>query len=557
MAKTRHSRHVKHIRHIKHIREIRHIEKPKKHKEVRHKEAPKPTNVIAEYNIQADNVPGTVNVIKRPEEYTPVYDVKFPRIGVSTEAVLDSIKEKLIETVKIELSEILDPKATEGIKARFLESADKLITRELPRITSSEKEILSGYLVHEMLGLGRLEVILNDDALEEIVVNNSNEPLWVFHKQFGWLKTNIVIPTEEQIYNYASIIGRRIGRQITNLNPLMDAHLQTGDRVNATLFPISTKGNTITIRKFRREPWTMVHFIDPNVKTISLEIAALLWLAMQYELNILVAGGTASGKTSVLNALMPFIPPTQRIISIEDTRELRLPDFLHWIPLTTREANPEGKGEVGMLDLLINSLRMRPDRVVVGEVRREREAEVMFEAMHTGHSVYATLHADRAEQVVRRLTNPPINLPESLLEALHLVVVQFRHRRLGIRRTLEVAELLPTDIGGKMGARLEILYRWRPKTDTIEKVKESIRLIDEIRLHTGMSDEDMARDLKEKQQILTWMLKNDVKTVNTVGKIVADYYHDRQKVLSIVRRNGKPEEILGSNLMKEMTEPAV
>jgi len=557
LAKTRHSRHVKHIRHIKHIREIRHIEKPKKHKEVRHKEAPKPTNVIAEYNIQADNVPGTVNVIKRPEEYTPVYDVKFPRIGVSTEAVLDSIKEKLIETVKIELSEILDPKATEGIKARFLESADKLITRELPRITSSEKEILSGYLVHEMLGLGRLEVILNDDALEEIVVNNSNEPLWVFHKQFGWLKTNIVIPTEEQIYNYASIIGRRIGRQITNLNPLMDAHLQTGDRVNATLFPISTKGNTITIRKFRREPWTMVHFIDPNVKTISLEIAALLWLAMQYELNILVAGGTASGKTSVLNALMPFIPPTQRIISIEDTRELRLPDFLHWIPLTTREANPEGKGEVGMLDLLINSLRMRPDRVVVGEVRREREAEVMFEAMHTGHSVYATLHADRAEQVVRRLTNPPINLPESLLEALHLVVVQFRHRRLGIRRTLEVAELLPTDIGGKMGARLEILYRWRPKTDTIEKVKESIRLIDEIRLHTGMSDEDMARDLKEKQQILTWMLKNDVKTVNTVGKIVADYYHDRQKVLSIVRRNGKPEEILGSNLMKEMTESAV
>ncbi len=553
MAKRRHARHV---RHIKHIREVRHIEKTKKHKEVHHT-PPRPSNVIAEYNIKADNVPGAVSVIKRPEEYTPVYDVKFPRIGVTTEAVLDSIKEKLIETVKIELSEILDPKATEGIKARFLESANKQITKELPRITSTEKEILSGYLVHEMLGLGRLEVILNDDALEEIVINNSTEPLWVFHKEYGWLKTNIIIPTEEQIYNYASIIGRRIGRQITNLNPLMDAHLQTGDRVNATLFPISTKGNTITIRKFRREPWTMVHFIDPNVKTISLEIAALLWLAMQYELNILVAGGTASGKTSVLNALMPFIPPTQRIISIEDTRELRLPDFLHWIPLTTREANPEGKGEVGMLDLLINSLRMRPDRVVVGEVRREREAEVMFEAMHTGHSVYATLHADRAEQVVRRLTNPPINLPESLLEALHLVVVQFRHRRLGIRRTLEVAELLPTDIGGKMGARLEILYRWRPKTDTIEKVKESIRLIDEIRLHTGMSDEDMARDLKEKQQILTWMLKNDVKTVNTVGKIVADYYHDRQKVLSIVRRNGKPEEILGSNLMKEMTEPAV
>jgi len=275
---------------------------------------------------------------------------------------------------------------------------------------------------------------------------------------------------------------------------------------------------------------------------------------MQYELNILVSGGTASGKTSVLNALMPFIPPTHRIISIEDTRELRLPDFLHWIPLTTREPNPEGKGEVSMLDLLVNSLRMRPDRVVVGEIRRQREAEVLFEAMHTGHSVYATLHADRAEQVIRRLTNPPINLPETLLEALHLVVVQFRHRRLGIRRTLEIAELIPTREAGKIPARLEILYRWKPSTDKIEKVKDSIRLIGEIRLHTGMTDEQMKKDLKEKEMILQWMLDNNVRTVNTVGKVVADYYHDKNRILKIIRKKGKPEEILGKSLIKEIQQ---
>ncbi|MFQ6021054.1 MAG: type II/IV secretion system ATPase subunit [Candidatus Aenigmatarchaeota archaeon] len=509
-------------------------------------------DVLAKYTVIADKVPGLVTITKKPEEYVPVYNVVFPRIESATEAILDSIKEKMIETIKIKISEILDPRALEDVKKRFLENAEKYISAEMPNISDREKKALAGYLVHEMLGLGRLEIMLNDDGLEEVVVNNSTESLWVFHKKFGWLKTNILIPTEDQIYNYASIIGRKVGRQINILDPLMDAHLPTGDRVNATLFPISTKGNTITIRKFRREPWTMVNFIDPKEKTISKEVAALLWLCVQYELNILVSGGTASGKTSVLNALMPFMPPNHRIISIEDTREMRLPDFLHWIPLTTREPNPEGKGEITMLDLMINSLRMRPDRIVVGEIRRSREAEVLFEAMHTGHSVYATMHADRAEQVIRRLTNPPINLPESLLEALHLIVVQFRHRRLGIRRTFEVAEIIGSiGTGGQARVKLEMLYRWKPKTDTIEKLKESIRLIDEIRLHTGFTDEEMARDLKEKEMILQWMLDKNVNTVNTVGKVVSDYYHNPEKVLSIARRNKGPQEILG-RLMEEL-----
>ena len=506
---------------------------------------------LGSYTIVADNVPAKVDIIIKPEEYTPIYEVKFPTIEPATQAVLNSLKERLIEIVKIEISEILDPKAMEEIKQRFLESARSAITQELPMASENEKDILSGTLVHEMLGLGRLEVVLNDDNLEEVVINNSSEPVWVFHKKIGWLKTNVIIPSEEQIYNYASLIGRKVGRQITNLNPLMDAHLITGDRVNATLFPVSTKGNTITIRKFRREPWTIIHFIDPSEKTMTKEIAALLWLCMQYELNIIVAGGTASGKTSVLNALMPFMPPNHRILSIEDTRELRLPDFLHWIPLTTREPNPEGKGQVSMLDLLVNSLRMRPDRIVVGEIRRQNEAEVLFEAMHTGHSVYATLHADRAEQVLRRLTNPPINVPESLLESLHLVLVQYRHRRLGIRRTIEVAEFIPGE-SGKFGSRLETLYRWKPLTDTIERARSSIRLINEIRMHTGMTDEQMEFDLQEKETVLQWMLDNKVKTVNTVGKVVAEYYHDKDKVLKIVKAGGKPEEIIGKVLAEEL-----
>ncbi|MCX6777364.1 MAG: type II/IV secretion system ATPase subunit [Candidatus Micrarchaeota archaeon] len=245
------------------------------------------------------------------------------------------------------------------------------------------------------------------------MVNSAKEPLWVYHAKYGWLKSNFKFESEEQIANYASIIARKVGRQISTLAPLLDAHLGGGERANATLFPISTKGNGITIRKFSKNPWTMVRLLKG--KLLSVEAAALLWLCMQYEMNIIVGGGTASGKTSILNALLIFTPPNQRVISIEDTRELLLPDFLQWTPLVTRLPNPEGKGEVTMLDLMVNSLRMRPDRIVLGEIRRQREAEVLFEAMHTGHAVYATLHADNAEQVKNRMSTPPINLPESML----------------------------------------------------------------------------------------------------------------------------------------------
>jgi len=474
--------------------------------------------------------------------------------------VLNSIREKLIRSIGISGREILDPKVIEDIRERSLKEADKLIAEHMPHISKEKRDILAGQLVHEMFGLGDIELLLKDDDLEEIVINNSEEPVWVYHKEYGWLKTNIKLKSEGEIYNYASMIGRRIGRQITNLNPLMDAHLTTGDRVNATLFPISTQGNTITIRKFARNPWTIVHLIDPEIKTLSPEVAALLWLSIEYELNVIIAGGTASGKTSLLNALTPFMPPTQRIISIEDTRELQLPEFLHWVPMTTREPNPEGKGEVSMLELMVNSLRMRPDRIIVGEIRRQRQAEVLFEAMHTGHSVYSTLHANTADEVRRRMINPPISLPESMLEALHLTVVQFRHRRLGIRRTFEVAEFVPSmRPGGKSKVDVNVLYSWDPRKDVIERVRPnaklrdiSMRLVDEIRMHTGMSDKEFEDNIEEKKKILQWMLKQNIKTVNTVGKVIADYYRDKDYVLNLVKKNKTPKQIFEKKLLDEM-----
>jgi len=508
----------------------------------------KDTGVLAKYYVDAFKVKGEVVIERAAKEFVPVYVLKVPEIQPATLALMDQVREKILAEVAIKTAELLEPKAFEDLKVKFYERSYELLRRELANETEEVWEFLAGMLVHEMLGLGKIELLVADGDLEDIVINSAEEPMWVYHKKYGWLKTNVFVESEAQIQNYAAIIGRRVGRQITTLSPLMDAHMTTGDRVNATLFPISTFGNTISIRKFRRKPWVITDVLEN--KTVTLDIAALLWLAIQYETNIIFSGGTASGKTTFLNVLMPFIPPNQRIISIEDTREIQLPRFLHWVPLTTREPNPEGKGEVSMLNLLVNSLRMRPDRIIVGEIRRGDQAEVLFEAMHTGHSVYATLHADTAEQTYRRMINPPINVPEPLLEALHLITVAFRDRRRGIRRIFQIAEVVPALRAGEAKPFINVLYRWSPVRDTIVKVKDSIRILDELKLHTGMTDQEFRRDLHEKKEILKWMSKKNVHTVDGIGKIVVEYYFDPDKVMSVVRKNESPFILVPSSLLK-------
>ena len=260
----------------------------------------------------------------------------------------------------------------------------------------------------------------------------------------------------------------------------------------------------------------------------------------QYEMNILVGGGTGSGKTSFLNSIMLFTPTNQRIVSIEDTRELVLPVFTHWTPMTTRQPNSEGKGEITMLDLMVNSLRMRPDRIIVGEVRRQREAETMFEAMHTGHAVYSTFHAEDVFQLKSRLVNPPVNIPELSLGALNLAVIQYRQRRSGIRRTFEIAEFIEED----NKTNINVIYRWNPSTDQVEKVGESIRLYTTLGLYTGMKPKEITAELEARAKVLTYMVKRGINMVNDVGRIIAWYYVDKEKLLRIVNSNSAPDELL-------------
>jgi len=496
-------------------------------------------NVIETYNVESDNVKIEVNIIDDEKAFVRKYFLNFPSYGPGTAALLNSLRASVLSETSIRAEKRVGAKFVERTKQKFKIRAENLLQREQRGMPEDTKQLLIAILLNEMLGLGKIEFLLSDANLEEIVVNNSKTPVWVYHKKYGWLMTNVQMKTEEEIENYSSIIARRIGKQITILNPLLDAHLVTGDRANATLTPISSAGNTITIRKFRREPWTVTDFI--NNKTASKEVMALIWMIMEYEMNMIVSGGTGSGKTSFLNVCMPFIQPNHRILTIEDTRELMLPPFLHWVPLTTREPNPEGKGGVLMLDLLVNSLRMRPDRIIVGEIRRQREAEVMFEAMHTGHSVYTTFHANTADETIRRFTNPPVNVPPTLLEAVHLNIVMFRNRRLGVRRILQVAEYIPERRGGKESVKGNVLYRWRGSDDQIVQHGESIRLFDELSLHTGFSRSEITEELRKKQKVLEWLIKFNIRDVKDVGMAMARFYRDPEGVLEAAEKNQKPK----------------
>ena len=472
------------------------------------------SKLLESYELSVNEIIIDVSIYSEEEEPVPVYNISITNISETTKIILEKIREEFVsqELKTIEGKEHLE---SSTIQEQFKKSILVLLRKYFPTANKKTMDMLINYILQQNIGLGNIEILLKDKNLEEVVINNAHEFVWVYHRRYGWLKTNVTIPDENRIRYYSTIIGRDIGKEITVLSPLMDAHLKTGDRVNATLSPISSKGNTITIRKFAVKPWTITDFI--REKSLSYEAAALIWMAVQNELSILISGGTASGKTSMLNVVANFFPPNQRIISLEDTRELMLPSILHWVPLETRLPNPEGKGGIAMLDLVVNSLRMRPDRILVGEIRRKAEAEVLFEAMHTGHSVYGTLHANNVRETINRLTEPPIGLPKQILSALSLIVVQHINRRNGRRRTLQIGEVMH-DGNATPVMQLDVAK------DSLEKINELSEILETLNLYTGLSKENSKKDMEEKIDILKWLVKNNINDINKIGMIMSKYY---------------------------------
>jgi len=487
-------------------------------------------DILQEYNLNVHGMPTNIKIYSTENEFTPIYEVTYEGVSEATRLLLLSFRRELLAMVPVDPAKLNIKEYVDTLNRKYVDSSGVLIDKYLPGTDERTKTLLISYVLNMMLGLADLEVPLADENLEEIAVNGASMPIWIFHKEIGWCKTNVKPPNEESIYDQAAQIGRNIGRDINLLSPLMDATLVDGSRVNATLFPVSQVGNTITIRKFGKNPWSMPAMIANN--TISSGLAALIWFCIQNEINMLVTGGTASGKTSFLNASSIFFPAVRRVVSVEETRELELPDYLQWIAMVAREPNPEGKGEVSLYDLMINALRQRPDIMVVGEVRTSKDAETLFEAIHTGHSVYATLHADNVDDTIIRMTNPPINAPKISMNSLGLIVTLFRHRALGIRRVLEVGEMLHS-------GDASVMYRWDPRNDDFTPVNEMTRLNEILFTYGGFTTTEIQNNLDGMKEVLEWMVANNITNVNDAGFVVANYYKSKKKVLDIARDNTK------------------
>ncbi len=458
------------------------------------------------------------------EGLIPNYNVSVPKFSDREKQLLTEIREKLVEVAVAKGEEFrLDEKTFVGEVKEFLRTKG---------VRNIDK--LAAQISQEMLGYGELDPMIKDDDLEEIMVIGVNRPVFVYHRKIGMMVTNVYFEEDSDIKALIDLIARQVNRRIDQQTPILDARLPDGSRVNATIPPVSADGSTLTIRKFRSDPLTVIDLI--NFKTISSHLAAFLWVCVDgmgvKPCNAIIAGGTGSGKTTTLNTVAAFIPPRERIITIEDTLELQLPHF-HVLRMETRPPNIEGKGELDMDTLVKNSLRQRPDRVIVGEVRG-KEAVTLFTAINTGHSGFGTLHSNTARETITRLTNSPMNVPHIMIPALDFIIMQNRMYRTeggSLRRVTEVAEVVGMEEGN---VQLNRVFEWNNVADKVEYIgiaSNTLRSIADLR---GISITEVEEEIERRRLVLEFMADKNIRSIEEVGKCIHNYYKDPDEVLERV-----------------------
>ncbi|HLC45732.1 MAG TPA: CpaF family protein [archaeon] len=451
------------------------------------------------------------------------YKSDIVKPSLSERRIINTVREAATRLISIEPYEIRDPVQRKKVYlSKVLDIIDSAAADI--QIPKTKREYFAEAVVREMIGFGLLDKLLEDDKLEDIMVIGENRPVYVFHRDHEMMKTNIVFYNEQDILDIIDKVARAVGRRIDRADPLLDARLPDGSRVNATIPPISIGGATLSIRKFRADPFSIIDLL--NFGTINSELAAFLWLASDgmgvKPANVLIAGGTGSGKTSMLNVLCSLIPESDRVISIEDTAELQLP-IQHWIRFEKRLPSLEGTGEISMAALVKNSLRMRPDRIIVGEVRGE-EADTLFVAMNTGHDgSMGTIHANSAAETRVRVITPPMSVPESMLSGLDLIIVMQRihlREKGTIRRVVEVAEVSGVLEGE---AHMEVIYKWNPANDSIERTSLSSRYLQRVQDYTGMDRLEVEKELERRRDVIVEMQKKKIRAVLETSSAAKNY----------------------------------
>ena len=456
----------------------------------------------------------------------PMYNVSKFNFSDEEKLILEELRENLIDlAISEQMSSFNEELILKDI-LRFLEN------RLQNRFDYEYKENLARNMMKELIGYGEISSLIEDDDLEEIMVIGVNAPVFVYHREYGMMETDLFFDGEDKIINIIDSIARETNRRIDQQSPILDARLANGSRVNATIPPLSANGPTITIRKFKKDHLSIVDLIRYN--TLNSEIASFLWLCVDglgvKPANIIVSGGTSSGKTTLLNALSIFINPKERIISIEDTLELQIP-HKHILRMEARTVNIENQGEITIEDLVKNSLRQRPDRIIVGEVRG-KEAITLFTALNTGHSGFGTLHANSSRETITRLINAPMNVPKIMISLIDFIIMEKRiymSDGISFRRITEIAEVVGMEEGT---IQLSKLFQWDSENDQFQNLTIMSKTLEEMANLKGVSISQLNQEWKNRHMVLNYLVKNNISSQKDIGLLLENYYVNKNYVLN-------------------------
>ncbi len=486
---------------------------------------------LEEIEVYAVNEPyAYVRVVYNSSKHTYLYQTLEPILSEGEIQLFNELKVRLGETLDVNLTQLEES----GAKKYLRDKVNDILWDYQMKIDTLSFTKIMYFLYSEFMGYGIIDPLMHDSNLEDVSCDGPFSSLFVYHRKYESIETDIRFAEESKLDGFVTRIAQICGRHISIADPLLDATMPDGSRIQLTLGrEVTTRGSSFTIRKFKESPLTPPDLID--FRTYSTSITAYLWLAAENNKNIVFAGGTASGKTTSMNAIALFIPPETKIVSIEDTRELNLP-HPNWIAGVTRETFTGGEvGSIDMYDLLRAALRQRPEYLLVGEVRGQ-EAYVLFQAMSTGHTTFSTMHADSVQSVVHRLENPPINVPRIMLQALDIVVIQVQVR-IGedrVRRAKSITEIVGVD--ARTGELLtNEVFTWNASKDEFAYSGRSY-VLESVMNNRGWKDESLQDELKKRQEVLEWARMKNVKHYEDVAKIVVSYYREPETLMEIVRK---------------------
>ncbi|MFQ5836766.1 MAG: type II/IV secretion system ATPase subunit [Candidatus Bathyarchaeia archaeon] len=466
-------------------------------------------------------------VVREPNTQRIRYEVIEPTLLKEEEDQLKEIKAILIEEIDVNLKEIgTRDKAEEYLKNKIRE----IIKDYHLKIAEEAIDKLMYYIIRDFLGYGKIDPFMKDHLIEDISADGVNIPIYVWHREYESLPTNIIFNDVDELNSFVVRLAYLAGKNISLAMPILDASLPDGSRIQITYGKeITRRGSTFTIRRFRVDPLTISDLISFN--TVSSDMAAYFWYAIENRASILVSGGVAAGKTTVLNCLSMFIKPGLKIVSVEDTAELNLPHE-NWIPSVVRTGfghNEKGTGAITLFDLLKAAVRQRPDYLIVGEVRGA-EAYTLFQAMATGHLGMGTIHGESVSSVIHRLGSEPMNIPRPLLTMIDAVTVQLRTEVDGkpARRTRTVTEIIGLDPRTQELLTNEV-YRWDAKRDVFLYSGRSY-ILEEKMKRMGLSEEEVREELHRRKTVLDWMVKKGIRRYTDVVSVIREYYANPARV---------------------------